>query len=73
MQQEADREAARLSAIRDAEQQAFQETESQASAELQQRLATEQKVIHEQQQRAREKLERQRRYITDISAQQILQ
>lgn len=73
MQQEADREAARLSAIRDAEQQAFQEKESQARADLQKRLATEQRVIHEQQQRAREELDRTRRYITDTSAQQILQ
>lgn len=61
MQQEADREAARLSAIRDAEQRAFEEKESKARAELQQRLATEQKVIQEQQQRARQELERKRR------------
>lgn len=63
MQQEADREAARLSAIKDAEQRAFQKKEAQARAELQQRLAAEQQVIKEQQQHAQQELERKRRYV----------
>ena len=62
-QREAEREAARLSAIRDAEKQAFEEKEAKAAAELQQRVEVEQKTIAEQQARARAELERQRRLI----------
>ncbi|KAL3153047.1 hypothetical protein ABBQ38_012071 [Trebouxia sp. C0009 RCD-2024] len=58
---EAEREAVRLSAIRDAEKRAFEEKEAQAAAELQQRVEIEQRTIAEQQRRARAELERQRR------------
>lgn len=63
LQREAEREAARLSAIRDAEKRAYEETEAKAAAELQQRVEVEQKTIAEQQQRARAELERQRRCV----------
>ena len=61
LQREAEREAARLSAIRDAEKLDFEEKEAKAAAELQQRVEVEQRTIAEQQQRARAELERQRR------------
>ena len=63
IQREAEREAARLSAIRDAEKRAFEEKEAKAAAELQQRVEIEQKTIAEQQRRARAELERQRRLV----------
>ena len=62
MQKEAEKEAARLSAIKDAKQREFEQREAQARAELQQRLEIEQRTIAEQQQRQRAELERQRRY-----------
>lgn len=63
IQREAEREAVRLSAIRDAEKRAFEEKEAQAAAELQQRVEIEQRTIAEQQRRARAELERQRRSV----------
>lgn len=68
IQREAEREAARLSAIRDAEKQAFEEKEAAAAAELQQRVEIEQKTIAEQQRRARAELERQRRLVIHLLA-----